>query len=162
MLFHDRPLFSRLNVPLLTIVTFNQLQSKPLVCMASPLLFFWTVLQRNLLTCQVTPGSNSGSTSACPWLWSNGTLTAYWPVCKFDLILELSSCINQCSCLPIASLQWIAIVFQLFTFSISFIIFCMFFMLSLSYLCSIVSLLFLAILLLLVLFRWTSSVIFSQ
>ena len=23
----------------------------------------------------------------CPWLWSKGTLPAYWPVCKFDLIL---------------------------------------------------------------------------
>ena len=44
------------------------------------------------VTCQVTPGSDSGSTSACPWLWSEGTLTAYsWPVCKFDLILAILS-----------------------------------------------------------------------
>jgi len=50
---------------------------------------FWAALQRNLLICLVTPGTNSGSTSACPWLWSEGTLPAYWPVCNFDLILAM-------------------------------------------------------------------------
>ena len=79
------------------------------------------VLQRNLLMCLVIPGSPSGSTSVCPLLWSGETLPAYWPVCKFDLILPVlflvafmywppplpttsCPCINQCVansyCLP--------------------------------------------------------------
>jgi len=33
------------------IINFNQLQSKSLVCMASPLPLVWAVLQRNSLTC---------------------------------------------------------------------------------------------------------------
>jgi len=33
-------------------------------------------------------GSASGST-VCPKLWSGETLPAYWPVCKFDLILPV-------------------------------------------------------------------------
>ena len=45
-------------------------------------------LQRNLSVCLVTPESASGSTSACPWLWSEETLPANWPVCKFDLIVS--------------------------------------------------------------------------
>jgi len=60
--------------------------SRPLVCMASPLPLFWVVLWRNLLRCLVTPGSSSGSTSVCPWLWPGEMLPVYWPVCKFDLI----------------------------------------------------------------------------
>jgi len=73
----------------LTIVTFNQLhlQLKPLVCTASLLAPSRAVLERNLLTFQATRGSDSGSTSACLWPWSEGTPPAYWPVCKFDLIL---------------------------------------------------------------------------
>ena len=34
-------------------------------------------------------GSTSGSTSACTWLCSERTLSAYWPLCKFDLILSV-------------------------------------------------------------------------
>jgi len=71
------------------ITTFNQWQLRPLVRVASPLPPFWVVLQRNLLMRLVTPGSNSGSTSVCPWLWSVETLPAYWPVCKFDLLLPV-------------------------------------------------------------------------
>ena len=71
------------------ITTFNQWQLRPLVCMASPLPLFWVALQRNLLMCLATPGSASGSTSVCPWLWSGVMLPAYWPVCKFDLIFPV-------------------------------------------------------------------------
>jgi len=45
-----------------------------------------------------------------------------WPVCKFDLISAIL--INQCPCLPLASLErlLIAVAFQfhLFAFSVSF------------------------------------------
>jgi len=71
------------------ITTFNQWQLRPLVCMASPLPLFWVVFRRNLLMCLATPGSASGSTSVCPWLWPGEMLPAYWPVCKFDLILPV-------------------------------------------------------------------------
>jgi len=54
---------------------------------------FSAVLQRNSLTCQATPGCDSGSTSACPW--SKGTLPAYWPVCKFDLISTIFCTLNS-------------------------------------------------------------------
>ena len=74
----------------LTII-FNQLQSKPLVCMASPLPLFWAALQIYLLICQVTPRSDSGSTSTCPWMWLKGTLPVYWAASKFDLILGFLS-----------------------------------------------------------------------
>ena len=52
------------------------------------------VLRRNsnLLMCLATPGSASGSTSVCPWLWSGEMLPAYWPVCEFDLTLPVVSC----------------------------------------------------------------------
>jgi len=42
-----------------------------------------------LLMCLATPGSASGSTSVCPWLWSGEMLPAYWPVCEFDLTLRV-------------------------------------------------------------------------
>jgi len=31
-----------------------------------------------------------GSNSACLWPWTEGTLPAYWHVCKFDLHLILA------------------------------------------------------------------------
>ena len=34
-------------------------------------------------------------------------------------------CIKQCSCPPLASVQWIPVAFQLFAYSVSFIVFCM-------------------------------------
>ena len=77
------------NTMTLIITAFNQLQLRPLVCMASPLPLFWVALQRNLLICLVIPGS------ACPWLWSKGMLPAYWPVCKFYLILTIPSVLTQ-------------------------------------------------------------------
>jgi len=117
----------------LTIITFNQLQSKPLVYMASPLPPSWAVSQRNLLTFhfQSTPWRDSGSTSAClrPWSKDKETPLAYWPVCKFDLILATLSALTsvECSCPSLASLQWIAIAFRMSVFSLSFIAFSMFF-----------------------------------
>ena len=71
------------------ITTFNQWQLRPLVCVASPLPLFWVVFQRNLFMCLATPGSASGSTSVCPWLWPREMVPAYWPVCKFDDILPV-------------------------------------------------------------------------
>ena len=56
----------------------------------------------------VTPGSNTGSTSTCPWLCSEKTLPAYWLVCKFDLILAVFLVVFsvltsvQYYCLPLA------------------------------------------------------------
>jgi len=41
------------------------------------------------------PGSDSGCTSACPWLWSEGTVPVYWPVCKFDLIFATLSVLTN-------------------------------------------------------------------
>jgi len=60
--------------------------------------------------------------------------------------------ISQCSCPSLAFLQWIAIAFQMSVFSVSFIVFSMFFMLSVKPLCSIVLLPFSAILTNLILF----------
>ena len=72
---------------------------------------------------------DSGSTSACLWPWSEGTPLAYWPVCKFDLILATLSALTSAphSCPSLASLQWIAIAFRMPVFSVSFIVFSMFF-----------------------------------
>jgi len=64
---------------------FQPVAIRPLVCIASPLPLFRVASQRNLLICLATPGS----AGACPWLWSEETLPAYWPVCKFDLISVL-------------------------------------------------------------------------
>ena len=61
-------------------------------------------------------------------------------------------CINQCSCPSLASLQCIAIAFWMSVFSVSFIVYSMFFMLSVKPLCSIVLLPFSAILTNLILF----------
>ena len=64
--------------------------SSPLVCMASLLPLFWVVLQRNLLMYLLPQGVTRGFTSTSPQLWSGEPLPAYWPVCRFDLILSLS------------------------------------------------------------------------
>jgi len=55
---------------------------------------FLSCLTKNL-TFQVTPGRDSGSTSACLWPWSEGTPLAYWLVCKFDLILATLSALTS-------------------------------------------------------------------
>jgi len=52
-----------------------QLQSKPLVCMESPLPILWVALQRKLLR-HVTPGNDSVSTSTYLWLWLWGNMAA--------------------------------------------------------------------------------------
>ena len=48
---------------------------------------------------------DSGSISECLWPSSEGTLPAYWPACKFDLIFAIFSAFNQCSCPSLALLQ---------------------------------------------------------
>jgi len=55
------------------------------------------------------PGSNSDSNSACPWLWSEGTLQAYWPVSTYDLILAIPSVLTCNSTSPLSLVQCIAI-----------------------------------------------------
>ena len=87
---------------------------------------FWVVLRRNLLMCLATPGSASGSTSICPWLWPGEMLPAYWPVCKFDLILpvlflafNVLTTITACH-LPLY--QCVAITFQILIVSARFIV----------------------------------------
>jgi len=56
------------------------------------------------------PGTASGSTTGCPWLWS--TLPAYWPMCRFDLILAIHSALTNITAhhLPLFQCR-IAIVF---------------------------------------------------
>ena len=91
----------------LTIITFNQLQLKPLLCMVNSLLLCWAVLQRNLLISQVIPGSDHGSTCACPCLWSEGMLPAYWPVCMFHLNWAILSILSSVAArhLPLSSMN---------------------------------------------------------
>ena len=109
------------------IITYNQWQLRPLVCMASPLPLFWVVLQRNLLMCLATAGSASGSTSVCPWLWSGEMLPAYWPVCKFDLtlrVLFLVAAFNVLITITAYHLplyQCVAIAFWILVLSVRFI-----------------------------------------
>ena len=149
----------------LTITTFNQLQAKPLMCTASPLPPSWAVSQRNSLTFQATPGSDSsGSTSACLHSFSGHGQREhrqhrYWPMLCVQAWSDFSQpqCINQCSCPSLASLQCIATAFRMSVFSVSFIpIYCLqylfFLMLSAKPLCSVVLLPFSAILTNLILF----------
>jgi len=75
----------------------------------------------------VTPGSTSGSTSVCPWLWSGETLPAYWAVCKFDLTLpvlfpvvfNVLTTIIACH-LPLY--QCVAVAFRILVLSVRFIV----------------------------------------
>ena len=94
--------------------------------------FFWVVLRRNLLMCLAIPGSASGSTSVCPWLWSGEMLPAYWPVCEFDLTLRVlflfSSTVVAASNVPITITayhlplcQCVAIAFRILVLSVRFI-----------------------------------------
>ena len=80
---------------------------------------------------------NTASILACVQAWSD---------------LSHPQCINQCSCPSLASLQYTAIAFRMSVFSVSFIVFSMFFMLSVKPLCNIVLLDFSAILSNLILF----------
>ena len=66
---------------------------------------------------------NTASILACVQIWSD---------------FSHPQCINQCSCSSLASLQWIAMAYRMSVFSVSFIVFSMFFMLCVKPLCSIV------------------------
>jgi len=115
------------------ITTYNQWQLRPLVCMASPLPLFWVVLQINLLMCLATPGSASGSTSICPWLWvwSGKILPAYWPVCKFDQTLRVLFLVAAFNVLititalpstcPVSMCSYSPIAFRILVLSVRFI-----------------------------------------
>jgi len=80
---------------------------------------------------------NTASILACVQAWSD---------------FNHPQCFNQCSCPSLASLQCIAIAFRMSVFSVSFIVFSMFFTLSVKPLCTIALLPFSAILTNLILF----------
>ena len=117
------------------ITTFNQWQLRPLVCMANPLPLFWVVFRRSLLMCLVTPGSTSGFTSVCPWLWPGlremllalacvqvwSDFTCFFSglVAAFNVLTTITAyhfgtcpCINEC----------IAIAFWILVLSATFIV----------------------------------------
>jgi len=75
----------------LTITACNQLQLKPLACNGKSTVPYLNCLAKILVDMLGNPGSNSGSTSACPCLYSEEILLTYWPVCKFDLISTIPS-----------------------------------------------------------------------
>jgi len=86
------------------VCAFNQFQSKPLLLSTSSsrvygksTASFLSGLAKKLVYVWWCQGA-SGSTSACPWLWSEGTLPPYWPVCKFDLILTIPSVLPSVKC----------------------------------------------------------------
>ena len=88
-----------------TITTFNQWQLWPLVCMANPLPLFCVVFL----------------------LWPGEMLPAYWPVCKFDLILPVLFLAafnvltpNTVYRLPLC--QCVAIAFRILVISVRFIV----------------------------------------
>jgi len=99
---------------------------KAIVFRLFPLPLFWVALQRNLLICLVTPGSASGSTSACPCLWSEETLPACWPVCKRDLTLSVFlvafNVLTSIAACRLPLCQCIAIAVRIFVLSVSFIV----------------------------------------
>jgi len=74
-----------------------------------------------------TPGNASGSTRVCPWLWSWETLSAYWHVCKFDLILPVLFLVafNVLTTLIVYRLplyECVAIAFRILVLSVRFIV----------------------------------------
>jgi len=73
----------------LTTAAFNQTPLKPLVYDMSTDPFLSCLAKKRVYVSGVIPGSGSDSTSARPWRWSEGTLSEYWLVCKFDLILAI-------------------------------------------------------------------------
>ena len=90
-----------------TITTFNQWQLWPLVCMANPLPLFCVVFL----------------------LWPGEMLPAYWPVCKFDLILPVLFLAafnvltpNTVYRLPLCQCQCVAIAFRILVISVRFIV----------------------------------------
>ena len=83
------------------IITFNQLQSKPLMCMESPLPHSWAVLQRNSLTFWATPRWDRER----QWLHQRlslavvrGNATSILACVQVCSDFSCPQCINQCSC----------------------------------------------------------------
>ena len=77
--------------------------------------------------CLVIPGSTSGSTSVCPWLWSAEMLLAYWPVCKFEPILPVLflvafNVLTTIAAYHLSLYQCVAIAFRIFVLSVRFIV----------------------------------------
>jgi len=75
----------------------------------------------------VTPESASGSTSVFPWLWPGEMLLAYWPVCKFDLILPVVflaafNILTTISAYHLPLYQCAAIAFRIRVLSVRFIV----------------------------------------
>jgi len=102
---------------------FSQLQLRPLVCMASPPPLFLVASQKVV----DMAGDPSGSTSTCPWLRSEETLPAYWPMCKFDLILSVLffvafSVLTSIAAGHLTLCQCIAIAFRIAVLSVSFVV----------------------------------------
>ena len=93
----------------------------------SPLPLFWVVFRRNLLMCLATPGSTSGYTSVCPWLWPGEMLPAYWSVCKFDLILPVLflaafNVLTTITAYHLPLYQCVAMAFRILVLSARFIV----------------------------------------
>ena len=77
--------------------------------------------------CLVTPGSASGSTSICPWLWPGEVLLAYWPVCKFDqillvLFLAAFNVLTTITDYHLPLYQCVGIAFRILVLSVRFIV----------------------------------------
>jgi len=64
--------------------------------------FFRAASQRNLLIRLGNPGSNSGFTSACPWVCSEEMLPVLLACAQVWYGLSYSQCTNQCYSLPLA------------------------------------------------------------
>ena len=143
------------------IITFNQLQSKPLVCTASPLPLLLELSCKEACWHFRQP---QGAT-VTEWVASPAPVSGHGQVrgntASILACVQVRSdfshpqCINQCSCPSLASLQWIAIAFRINVCGFSELYclqYVMFFMLSVKRLCSIVLLPFSAILTNLILF----------
>jgi len=109
------------------ITIYNQWQLRPLVCMASPQPLFLSGLAKKLDVCLAIPGSASGSTSVCPWLWSRKMLPAYWSVCEFNLTLRILFLVAAFNVLititayHLSPYQCVAIAFRILVLSVRFI-----------------------------------------
>jgi len=134
----------------LTIATFNQLQSIPLVYGKSTAPFL-SCLAKKLVDISGHPRKRQWLHQCLSLAVVRGN-TASMACVQVRSDFSHPQCINQCSCLSLASLQCIAIAFRMSVSSVSFIVFSMFFMLSVKPLCSIVLLPFPAILTNLILF----------
>ena len=88
---------------------------------------FLSGLAKKLVDVSGDPGSASGSTSVCPWLWSGEMLPAFWPVCEFDLTLRVLFLIAAFNVLitiiayHLPLYQCVAIAFRILVLSVRFI-----------------------------------------